>query len=367
MLLENISLLNFKNYEEVSVSFGSGITCFVGKNGSGKTNLLDAIYFLCLTKSAFMSSDANLILHELDYLMVNGSVKKEEGDFLIGASYQKGQKKLFKVNKQAHEKLSHHIGHFPAVLIAPDDTDLIREGSESRRKYFDGIISQMDAEYLVDLLKYNNVLKQRNELLKSTDHFEQLDLDLIVYYDEMLISLGQNIFTARKDFIEGFIEVFQEKYQLLTNSAEKVSLSYKSQFFEGDIGKQFKNSRKRDFFSRRTNIGVHKDDFEFLLEEESLKKFGSQGQQKSFVIALKLAQFKTLKEKLQITPILLLDDIFDKLDDQRIAQLMTIIKGDEFGQIFLTDAREERTIKILDSLEIKMNLFTIDKGTVTQK
>jgi len=367
MHLEKLNLLNFKNYEDASFSFGSQINCFVGENGSGKTNLLDAIYYLCISKSAFASNDAQSIRHGSDFFLVDGffhvesTAPGETKVYQITCALQKGQRKVILSDKKPYEKLTEHIGRFPVVLIAPDDTDLVREGSEERRRFFDTVLSQIDPDYLVHLMQYNNLLKQRNSMLKLFADQHYSDDDLLDTYDAPLLELAQQLYQRRREFIDLFQPVFQKHYTYLSESREMVDLVYESELTEPGFRRDFRRSRTRDYQLQRTTKGAHKDDFLFEINGFPLKKFGSQGQQKSFVIALKLAQFEIIAHYKQFRPILLLDDIFDKLDDRRIAKLTQMIADDIFGQLFVTDARPERTELFFSRLSAEVKIFRMEK------
>jgi DNA replication and repair protein RecF len=359
MYLENLSLLNFKNYSDIELTFSTQINCFVGDNGSGKTNLLDAIHYLCLTKSAFNLLDSQNIKHGEAFFMAKGKFNRQDKEFIVSCSLKSGHKKNFQVNKKSYTKISEHIGKFPIVLIAPDDTELIKEGSENRRKFFDGILSQLDHFYLEELIKYNNLLKQRNSLLKQFNERNYFDKDILETYDEQLLTSGNKIYHKRKDFIASYTPVFQMHYQNISNSKELVSLEYSSDHQKQDFEKDFKNRVKRDILLQRTTAGIHKDDFLFNIGEYPLKKFGSQGQIKSFLVALKLAQFDIIQKEKGTSPLLLLDDIFDKLDDLRISKLVQMVSGNAFGQIFITDARPERTLGMIKNIRADKKVFLI--------
>jgi len=367
MLLENLSLLNFKNYEELKLSFSPEINCFVGHNGVGKTNILDAIYYLSMTKSAFNSVDLQNIRHQEQFFSVLGSFRKGAEAYQVHCSLKAGQKKVFRKNKQIYDKISEHIGEFPVVLIAPYDTDLIREGSEGRRRFFDSILSQLDQDYLRCLLQYNHVLKQRNSLLKQFAERNYFDSDLLGRYDQQIISLGETIWRKRNEFITEFKPVFSNHFEFLSSNKEETDLSYVSDLIAPDFAQVFKQNQKKDMALQRTTLGIHKDDFEFTIQGNPLKKFGSQGQQKSFIIALKLAHFDMIKKAKGFKPLLLLDDIFDKLDELRIMRLMTMVAGNAFGQIFVTDARPERAQDIFQTLKGDVRIFKIDAGKLVKE
>ncbi len=358
MWLENISLLQFKNYKTLDLTFSSPITAIVGPNGSGKTNLLDAIYYLSLTKSAFNHIDTQNIEHHHDFFLIKGKLTIQQKNYLVQCAMQQGQKKQVKVNKQAYEKLSEHIGRFPVVLIAPDDTALIKEGSEPRRKFFDSIIAQFDADYLLALMQYNHQLKQRNSLLKQLNEGKG-DHNLLEVYDRQLLRLSAKIASEREAFIIAYVPVFEYFYRYISDGNEAVAIKYSSDTLKDTFEAEFKANRQKDIYLQRTQQGIHRDDYRFKIGGYPIKKFGSQGQQKSFLIALKLAHFEVVKEKKGFKPLLLLDDIFDKLDEQRIQKMMDLVASDRFGQIFLTDARPERTERILAPLKNKLELIDI--------
>jgi DNA replication and repair protein RecF len=361
MQLQTLQLINFKNYAEARVNFTSKINVLTGKNGSGKTNLLDAIHYLSLTKSAITGSDNFCIRHGEQHFFLKGVFKKQREVLEITAVYQNGSRKVFKEGVNEYQKLSDHIGKYPVVLIAPDDTDLVKEGSEARRKFFDTIISQLDRSYLEALIQYNHALKQRNSLLKlfyETNSFDSVALDS---YDEVLVKSGSAVFEKRMHFVREYGPVFQKFYNLIVAS-EDASVLYQSDVQDQIYGEALKASRDRDVYLQRTSFGIHRDDYHFTLGSGDLKRLGSQGQQKSFIIALKLAQFQILKDHKGFKPIMLLDDIFDKLDDFRIERLLWLIKNDELGQLFLTDARPERTVALLRNIDVTASVFNVESG-----
>lgn len=367
MWLENISLLNFKNYEELSLSFSPQINCFVGENGSGKTNLLDAIYYLSLTKSAFSSTEAQNIRHQQAFFLVKGKFEKEAEKYAIQFSLQEGQKKQFKNSRIPYEKLSEHIGLFPAVLITPNDTDIIRGASEIRRKFYDGIMSQISVEYLDQLLRYNHLLRQRNSLLKQFAETQRYDKDLLDSYSEPLLESGAFIYAFRKSFVNDFFPIFIEHYNNLSGQKEQVSISYESDFSQPGFRELFYKNYRRDLPAQRTTLGIHKDDYVFEIDNHPVKKYGSQGQQKSFVISLRLSQFDIIREAKGVKPLLLLDDVFDKLDDFRITKLSEMVATRSFGQLFVTDARPERTYQIFEPIVADKKVFTIHRGELVKE
>lgn len=360
MFLEKIYLSNFKNYEEASYVFSPQVNCIVGENGSGKTNLLDSIYFLALSKSAIHHQDANNINHNTDYMMIEGVFRKNTRTHQITCSIQRGQRKVLMHEKKPYERISDHIGQFPVVLIAPDDTELIKEGSEDRRRFFDGVLSQMDNEYLNDYQQYNRILEQRNSLLKIFAERNFIDQDLLDTYSDPLVKLALRIYRQRREFMDTFLPIFKKHYAVLSEGREEVEIIYESEVASGEFPQEFRLNRQTDVRAQRTTKGIHKDDYIFEIDTYPIKKFGSQGQQKSFVMALRLAQFEMIETLREVKPILLLDDIFDKLDDRRIHSLIESINNNTFGQVFITDARPERTQKILEGVKAEVKYFTIN-------
>ena len=345
--------------------FSPRINVLVGKNGSGKTNLLDAIFYLAFTKSAFSSSDQQCITQGQNFFLIKGEIRKGDSSNEISTSVQIGSKKIFRDGGIEYQKLSGHIGKYPLVLIAPDDVNLVREGSEGRRKFFDGIISQLDRLYLENLIQYGQALKLRNGLLKMYgERGSQIDWLALESYDKILAESGELIFQRRSTFIQEFLPVFQKYYRFLVEDIESAGVRYWSELSGKSFLQGLSESRQKDAALLRTNFGIHRDDFEFILADDALKKFGSQGQQKSFVVGMKLAQFEILENHKGFKPILLLDDIFDKLDDFRIARLLELIKSD-FGQLFITDARPERTTGLLKQIGVPSTIFTVDQGMVS--
>lgn len=354
MILKSLSITDFKNHSAASFVFADRINCILGKNGAGKTNLLDAIYYLSFTKSAVGSQDKLSIAHERPAFTVLGTYDSST----IAIQFEKGKAKTIKVDGQELNKLSLLIGKVPLVIVLPDDTSMIKEGSDERRKFFDGAICQFDQEYLQWLVSYNKLLKQRNSLLKQSDG-RSIDYALIDTYDEQLIPLAMKISSKRNELLELFLPFLQSNYADLHDGSELPRLRFKSHVDE-NFEETFKASFQKDQIMQRTLLGSHRDDFEFLLDEELIKKFGSQGQQKTFIIALKLALFDFLKEKTGLTPLLLLDDIFDKLDDSRIGSLVSLLlDSDRFGQVFITDARKDRSKELFSNH--KVNFIELEK------
>lgn len=366
MHLDSIRLVQYKNYKKAQVSFSPQVNCFLGDNGSGKTNLLDAIFYLAFTKSADQAQDLQCILHEEDFFSIKGDFQVDSKKRVVLCAYQAGKKKQIKLDDKPYRKASEHIGKLPTVLIAPNDTDVIRGTSEDRRKFFDAIISQVDQGYLNNLIAYNHVLKQRNSLLKKFAEQDRFDADLLEPFTKQLIDLGSKVYQVRKSFIDAFKPLLVDHYSVLSGKKEVIEIEYESDFAR-DIQQEFAESERKDRILKRTNKGSHKDEFLFLMDGKPVKKFGSQGQQKSYLIALKLANFDFLKSQLGVKPILLLDDIFDKLDDQRIEKLMQMVASDAFGQIFVTDARPERSISIFEKIDQQHKYFTVSQGVVEER
>jgi DNA replication and repair protein RecF len=365
MQLHTLQLINFKNYESVKLDLSSKINVLVGKNGCGKTNLLDAIHYLSLTKSAFLSSDNYSIRHGERFFSIKGTFLAAESKQEVLCAVQAGSKKVLKEGVNEYQKLSDHIGKYPVVLIAPDDTQIVKEGSEERRKFFDSIISQLDSHYLNALIRYNHALKQRNGLLKMFAETNSFDAIALESYDVVLAETGSQLHKRRKDFITEFLPTFVGFYKFIVDH-ESVQLDYSSDLNQTGYLDGLRSSRQRDLLMQRTNFGVHRDDYVFTLANGDLKRLGSQGQQKSFIIALKLAQFEVIKKHKHLKPILLLDDIFDKLDDFRIQKLLELIKNAEFGQLFITDARPDRTTSLLKKISASASIFEVENGTVKQ-
>jgi DNA replication and repair protein RecF len=363
MRLEKLSLYNFKNYREAQVELGGNIQCFLGKNGSGKTNLLDAIHYLSFTKSAINSSDHQTIRSGENQFQVKGEFSKKSGRHDVVCSFQQGQKKIILEDDQESPRLSQHIGKYPVVLVAPGDIELIGEGSERRRKFFDSLLSQTDTRYLENLIAYGQLIKQRNSLLRIFSERGSVDTDMLEVYDEKLVPAGEYIYRKRKEFIVEFVSLFENHYRFLAgDSEEHVQITYQSQLHHADFAEGLRQNLQRDLLLLRTTTGVHRDDFMFTINEGELKRLGSQGQQKSFLIGLKLAEFQVVFQRKGLKPLLLLDDIFDKLDDERIRKLMLLVANGTFGQLLITDARARRSAEILGESGVKSEFFQVENG-----
>lgn len=364
MWLKNITLLNFKNYTDADLHFSETVNVFVGNNGAGKTNLLDAIHYLCLCKSYFNPIDSQQIKTNEELFLIQGDFDRNQKNEKITCGVKRNQKKQFKRNKKDYDKLADHIGLFPLVMISPYDVNLIMEGSEERRKFMDNVISQTDAQYLDQLISYNRHLLNRNALLKQIAETRRYDPTLLEILDEQLILTGNKIFEKRKSFMAEFIPYFNKYYHYLTDGSEEVSLTYQSQLNDMAFDELLKKAVEKDRVLERTTTGIHKDELAFAIGEMPLKKFGSQGQQKSFLIALKLAQYAYLQQYKGFKPLLLLDDIFDKLDDNRVQKLMQMVSHHDFGQIFITDTGKERVQSVFNKIEVGVTLFEVNKGVI---
>jgi DNA replication and repair protein RecF len=364
MFLKKLSVINFKNYPEAGLTFSRHINCLTGNNGEGKTNILDAIHYLSFCKSFFNPVDSQNILHEAPFFLVQGSFQLGENEDEIYCGLKRNQKKQFKRNKKEYTRLADHIGLYPLVMISPADSELITEGSESRRKFIDSVIAQFDRDYLENLINYNKVLSQRNALLKQFSRSGRFDAASLEIWDIQLTEYGKKVFNSRKSFIQSFIPIFQRYYELISGGKERVGLEYSSHLSNGDFELVLAKALDRDRVMEYTTVGIHKDDLEFTINGHTLKKYASQGQQKSYLIALKLAQFEFIRNVKKVTPILLLDDIYDKLDDLRVKQLMDIVSGEAFGQLFITDTHPTRLAELFRSANTDLKVFHIANGTV---
>ncbi len=349
MYLRELTLLHFKNYAEAGVTFSPRINCFTGANGMGKTNLLDAIHYLSLCKSFFGSIDSQNISFEQPFFMIQGKFEKEGREEEVLVSVKRAQKKIVSRNKNEYEKLSDHIGLFPLVMISPLDSVLISGGSDQRRRFTDGILSQFDKQYLEKLINYNNVLQERNALLKQFAVNRSFDGALLEVFDEQLADLGNYIHDARLKFLADFVPVFERFYRLLSDNAEAVKLDYVSTLKGKEYTEALKVSIHKDCTLQHTSVGIHRDDLTFLLQGNEVKKYASQGQQKTYLLALKLAQYEYIKNKTGIKPLLLLDDVYDKLDNKRFTKLVELVSSDDFGQVFISDTSAERILQLFTS------------------
>jgi len=363
MFLQNLKLTNFKNYREAEFTFSNKINCFIGNNGAGKTNILDGIHYLSFCKSYFNSIDTLNILHDAAFFSIHGTYHKNgNGGDLVSCIQKRNHKKQFKLNDKEYDRLSDHIGLFPLVMISPNDRDLINEGSEIRRKYIDSVISQFDKIYLNNLINYNKALLQRNVLLKKFAESNYFDVSALEIWDQQLVKFAEKIYFKRKEFLEEFQELFQYFFDFITKGKEQVEIQYLSQLTDRSLEELLSVSRDTDRQTRFTNSGIHKDDLLFNIDHYPLKRFGSQGQQKSFVVAVKLAQFEYTRKVNGFKPIVLLDDIFDKLDENRVKQIIELVSNNNFGQTFITDTKKERVENIFRQIKIDNVIFEISDG-----
>ena len=367
MLLKELHILNYKNICEATLHFSDKINALVGLNGQGKTNILDAIYYLSFTKSAYNAIDSQNIHHDEDMAMIQGRYQNAENDEIISCGIKRGVKKQFRRGKKDYKRLIDHIGLIPLVMVSPQDSELVVEGSDERRKFMDGVISQYSKTYLEHLTQYNLLLKQRNALLKQyAEQPEQLPDTLMEVLEQQMVSHAMPIYQARVQFIEQFVPYFQQVYSAISDDKEQVSLIYKSQLHERDLLESLARTRSRDLILGWTSQGIHKDELEMMLGEYPLKRVGSQGQQKSYLLAMKLGQALYLKAEhiLNTQPILLLDDIFDKLDSERVERIVQLVGDERFGQIFITDTDRQHLTKILSQEQFDAKLFQVDNGEV---
>ena len=359
MYLKKLSLFNYKNFSEANFDFDEKINCFVGKNGIGKTNVLDAIYHLAIGKSYFNPLAVQNIKHNEEFFVIDGEFDKETRTEQIVCSLKKGNKKILKRNGKVYDKFSDHVGFIPIVIISPADNDLIIDGSETRRKFIDSVKSQLDNNYLTQLIQYQKIISQRNALLKYFALNQVFEPETLYIYNEQLNAFGQNIFEKRKNFLEDFVPIFNKHHQNITNSEETVQIKYESQLFNNNLKTLLEDNTNKDRILQYTSVGIHKDDLLFEIDNYPIKKFGSQGQQKSFLIALKLAQFEFVKKQSGENPILLFDDIFDKLDEFRVQKIVSMVDNDNFGQIFISDTHLARTENIIKSTHQSYKIFNL--------
>ncbi|HEV8284963.1 MAG TPA: DNA replication and repair protein RecF [Chitinophagaceae bacterium] len=350
--LNAVSLVQFKNYLNRSIRFTERIVGISGRNGVGKTNLLDAIHYLCFTKSYFTRIDGNNILQGHDGFRLEGEFEiwdKQEKAICI---LRETGKKEFLINDQSYEKFSQHIGHYPCVIIAPDDIQIITDGSEERRRFIDTLLSQLDADYLQQLIIYNKILQQRNSLLRSFAETGNKDLSLLTVLDEQLVKPGEKILKKRSEFLVSFLPLAKQLYTEIAGQFENINLYYDSELLKTSFSELLKENQTKDIMAIRTTSGIHRDDLEFNLNEQPFKNIASQGQRKSLLFALKLAEMEVLKNEKGIAPILLLDDVFEKLDEERITQLLRRVCIENDGQVFITDTNEVRIREHLDIFEM---------------
>ncbi len=364
--LQALHLVNFKSYQDLEIKLSSKINCFVGANGSGKTNLLDAIHYLSLCKSYFTATDSLNIRHGEDFFLVQGEFELDDIPEAISCGFKTGQKKVMKRNKKNYDKLSEHIGLIPLIIASPSDAELIYGGSDDRRKFMDGAISQYNSQYLDALIKYNKALAQRNSLLKEFGRTGNSDSDMLEVWDGQLCLFGETIYKVRKQFVEELTGVFLEFYQHISSGSEQVQLVYESQLDTASLDMLLKHSVQKDLALEYTTTGIHKDDLVFMQNGYPMKRVGSQGQQKTLLVSLKLAELSLLRNKTGKQPLLLLDDIFDKFDALRVMQLIKLVSGQNFGQIFITDTDRNNITELLKEITSDFKIFEISTNGVSE-
>ena len=376
MILRKLSILNYKNIGEAQLELSPKMNCFIGRNGMGKTNVLDAVYYLSFCRSASNPIDSQVIRHDEPFCMIEGEygegderLKMNDEKLIISVGMKRGQKKHFKRNKKEYKRLSEHIGLIPLVVVSPADTLLIEGGSEERRKLMDMVIAQYDRSYIDALSRYNNALQQRNTLLKQASAAEvssaAFDPLLIQLWEEQMAEAGEQLFEKRRAFVDELVPLFQQYYEHISGGQERVGLTYVSHCQRGPLLEVIQRDRHKDLAVGYSLHGVHRDDLEFTLDGHLMKREGSQGQNKTYVIALKLAQFDFLKRTgAQTTPLLLLDDIFDKLDAQRVEQIVRLVSSDNFGQIFITDTNRDHLDQILSTTTLDYKIFHVSQGEI---
>jgi DNA replication and repair protein RecF len=361
MIINKLTVVNFKNIAEAELFFSPKMNCLFGNNGMGKTNLLDALYYLSFAKNYTNLTDSQLITHDGDFSVLQGFYSGNDIPEEIYCGIKRKQKKVFKRNKKEYERLSEHIGLIPLVMVSPADSELIQGGSDERRKFTDMLISQYDKEYLRLLIHYNKTLNQRNALLKNAAPNMESVFEI---WEEQMAASGKAIYEKRKTFLSEFLPIFHAYYREIGDAGEQVDLVYESQLEQRDLGEMLVAKRERDLILGYTSSGIHKDDFLFLLDKYLIRKIGSQGQNKTYLIALKLAQFRFLAQKSDSTPILLLDDLFDKLDANRVEKIIRLVAQPEFGQIFITDTNRKYLDEILTQTQYDYRLFQVENGQI---
>lgn len=367
--LARLNLLHFRNHSEAEADLGPEVNCFVGPNGVGKTNLLDAVHYLSMGKSYFDPVDSHNILHGQELFMVQGVMHTEAGDDAVLCSVRQGQRKVLSRNKKEYDRLADHVGRYPVVMVTPYDGQLILDGSEVRRRFLDGLIAQFDRNYLDALIRYNRSLVQRNTMLKRFAEQGRGTLDELEPWDEQLIAHGTLVHDVRRAFMQEMVPLLEQHYHGISAGPERVALQYRSALDQATMRELLIGSWERDRSAQYTTQGIHKDDLLFTLNDQPLKRYGSQGQQKTYLIALKLAQFDLTQQRSGIRPILLLDDIFDKIDPQRMRHLLKLLIDQRFGQVFITDTDATRLHTALDGLDLDVRFFhlTHDKGLTSEK
>ena len=366
MQLNKLSIINYKNIEAATLDLSAKLNCFIGHNGEGKTNLLDAVYYLSFCRSTFNPKDSEVMRHDADYFVLEGDYTTDGGDKeQVYCGMKRGTKKHFKRNKKEYKRLSMHIGQVPLIFVSPADATLIDGGSEERRRLMDVVISQYDTPYIEDLNRYNKALQQRNKLLKQE---EEPDSTLMELLEIQMAEYGEAIYKKRAAFVEELTPVFQRIYQTICENREQVSLEYVSHCQRGSLLDVIRRDRAKDRIMGYSLHGIHKDDLVMKLGDYPIRREGSQGQNKTYVLALKLAQFDFLRRTSgNNTPLLLLDDIFDKLDSSRVEQIVRLVSGDDFGQIFITDTNRDHLDKILQGSSFSYKIFSVEGGEIKEK
>ena len=360
MRLKKLLLINFKNLPQAEITLADGINCFVGDNGAGKTNILDAVHYLSMSKSAFTMTDGQSVHHGEEFFVTEGSYLTDTGAMeLVNCSFSRKGGKVLKRNGKEYERIADHVGGFPVVISSPRDTELIMDAAEERRRYLNSFISQLDRAYLASMMRYNTVLAERNKFLKSSS-----DEAMLQIYDMQLAEHGTRVYERRKEIIERMQPMVAEYYGTLSEDREQVEMVYRSELEQMPLTEVLLRNRERDIVNQFTTAGVHRDDIIFRIGGYPLRKYGSQGQQKSFLIALKLAQYRLLAEATGEKPILLLDDLFDKLDLGRVEKLLALVGGDDFGQILITDCNKLRLESTLERADKEYSLFMVEGGDV---
>ena len=367
MVLKTLSILNYRNIEQAELTLSPKLNCFVGRNGVGKTNLLDVVYYLSFCRSALGQTNQQVLRHGEDWMVAKGVYDTPEGEEMtISCGLKAGRRKSFKRNGKEYQKLSEHIGLIPLVMLCPQDGELILGGGDVRRKFMDLVISQYAPEYLHSLIRYNQALQQRNTLLKIEG---AIDDALLSAYDEQMAVAGQLIYDHRRRFVADFVPMFSEVYAALGNDDEQVSLAYRSHCHDGDLGEMLRSHHEKDHIVGYTLKGVHRDDLEMQLGGFPLRYEGSQGQTKTFLTALKFAQYRYLNSMLAKrkvmngnAPLLLLDDIFDKLDDERVSRIVSLVASEDYGQIFITSTSDEVLRKVVEHTGKDCRFFSVEGG-----
>ena len=367
--LGRLHILNFRNHKDAELDLGPQVNCFIGANGTGKTNLLDAVHYLSLTKSYFDPIDMHNILHGEEQFMVQGTMHTVNGDDTVLCSVRKGHKKVFSRNRKEYDRLADHIGRYPVVMVTPYDGQLVLDGSEVRRKFIDGLIAQFDKSYLDALIRYNRALQQRNAMLKQFAADGRGTLEILEPWDEQLVNHGTAVFEVRSAFMEELVPLLESHYAGISSGPEKVALTYRSALLETPLRELLKDAWHKDRAAQYTTTGIHRDELLFTINDQPLKRYGSQGQQKTYLIALKLAQFDLTQVRSGLRPILLLDDIFDKIDPQRMRHLLKLLSDRKFGQVFITDTDASRLHTALDGLDLDVRFFHLahDKPIRSEK